>query len=107
MDDPIYEIYGSTYDLLKRGLADGTIELPVEDESLGCACCRGEPDATILAGFHQNEALYFDEEEYRALWGDQENIGQRIGQSIRAVAASREQVEEAVMRSSAGIHSML
>lgn len=107
MDDPIYEIYGSTYDLLKRGLADGTIEVPVEDESLGCACCRGEPDATILAGFHQNEALYFEEEEYRALWGDQENIGERIGQSIRAVAASREQVEEAVMRSSAGIHSML
>ncbi|KAJ5333667.1 uncharacterized protein N7506_007450 [Penicillium brevicompactum] len=69
MDDPIYEIYGSTYDLLKRGLADGTIEVPVEDESLGCACCRGEPDATILAGFHQNEALYFEEEEYRALWG--------------------------------------
>lgn len=107
MDDPIYEIYGSTYDILKRGLADGTIELPPVDGSMGCACCAGEPDATILAGFHENEALYFDHEEYKALWGNQQNVGERYGASIHAIAASREQVEEAIARSSAGIHSML
>ncbi|CAG7938699.1 unnamed protein product [Penicillium salamii] len=70
MDDIFFAIYGATYDILKKGLADGTIPTPVFDESLGCACCRGEPDATILAGFHENRALYFDMGEYRALWGD-------------------------------------
>ncbi|CAG8125976.1 unnamed protein product [Penicillium salamii] len=106
MDDVFFEIYGATYDILKKGLAEGTIPKPVFDDSLGCACCRGEPDATILAGFHENKALYFDVEEYRALWGDHPNRGERIGADSHAVAASREQVEEAIARET-GIVSML
>ncbi|CAG7965041.1 unnamed protein product [Penicillium olsonii] len=107
MDDVFFQIYGATYDILKKGLADGTIPKPEVDENLGCACCRGEPDATILAGFHENEALYFDREEYWALWGEQPNIGERHGADMHAFAASRAQVVEAIARSEAGIISML
>jgi len=113
MDDPFYEIYGASYKILNEGLEDGSIAQPVLDESLGCACCRGEPDATILAGFHDREALYFDEEEYRSIWGDEPDHGSRTGYSQdgereHALNASRQQLEEALARNPAvGVQSML
>jgi hypothetical protein len=111
MDDAIYEVYGAAYDFLKKGLADGTITLPVVDESLGCACCRGEPSATILANFHPGRAFYFDEEEYKNLWGDEENSGGSYGvgedgKPNNRIMASRKQVEEALSRS-LDVQSML
>jgi hypothetical protein len=111
MDDRFYEIYGASYEMLLQGLKDGNIAQPVLDESLGCACCRGEPDATILAGFHDGGALYFHEEEYRTIWGMEAEHGSRYGPAedgtmMTALMASRKQVEEALARS-AGVQSML
>jgi hypothetical protein len=112
MDDVFSDIYGASYKFLIEALKDGSVAQPVLDESLGCACCRGEPDATILAGFHDGEALYFEEEEYRALWGMERENGSRFGVSQdgsteNAIGATRKQVEEALARTSVGVQSML
>lgn len=114
MDDTMYNVYGDSYDILKQGLKDGTITPPPPDPSLGCACCRGEPDATILAGFHFKGAFYFDVTEYKELWGDEENSGSTWEAGPDGVSyptrimASREQIEEALSRSrSLEVQSML
>ncbi|KGO66607.1 hypothetical protein PITC_079790 [Penicillium italicum] len=116
MDDPIYEIYGTSYTMLKKGLADGSVAPPAPSENDGyCACCSGEPDATILACFHERQALYFTQEEYKALWGDEPNSGETFsvsadedGREERRIIASKEQLEEALARNPAvGIQSML
>ncbi|KAK4862865.1 hypothetical protein LT330_002998 [Penicillium expansum] len=91
----IYKIYGTSYTLLNKRLADG-----------------GEPDATILTYFHERQALYFTKEEYKALWGDEPNSGERFGvensREERSINASKEQLEEALARNPAvGIQSML
>ncbi|KAJ5374344.1 hypothetical protein N7517_006350 [Penicillium concentricum] len=113
MDDPIYEVYGTSYDMLKQGLDDGTVAPPPPRDY--CACCSGEASATILACFHERQALYFTEEEYKAIWGDQANSGESSsgwtdenGWTKRSICASKEQIEEALARNpAAGIASML
>ncbi|CAG8893420.1 unnamed protein product [Penicillium egyptiacum] len=116
IDDPIYEIYGTSYRMLNKGLEDGTVAPPAPHEDPNyCACCSGEASATILACFHERQALYFTEEEFKALWGDQPNSGERCrnwteenGWEERSINASKEQIEEAIARNPAvSIPSML
>ncbi|KAJ5823838.1 hypothetical protein N7447_006178 [Penicillium robsamsonii] len=113
MDDPIYNIYGTSYEMLNKGLDDGTVAPPPPIDY--CACCSGEASATILACFHERQALYFTDEEYKAIWGNQPNSGERCsgwteenGWGKRSINASKEQIEEALARNpAAGIASML
>ena len=116
LDDLIYELYSTGYRMLNRGLRDGTVAPPAPNEDPDyCPCCRGEASATILACFHERQALYFTEEEYKALWGDQPNAGEQSsgwtkenGWEKRIINASKEQIEEALARNPAvGIASML
>ena len=56
--------------------------------------------------------MYFTKEEYKALWGDEPNSGERFGvensREERSINASKEQLEEALARNPAvGIQSML
>ncbi|KAJ9485704.1 hypothetical protein VN97_g7661 [Penicillium thymicola] len=112
LDDPIYQVYGTSYEMLNKGLADGTVASPTPNENRYCACCSGEPSAIILASFHERQALYFTKDEYRALWGDEPNSGERFGNGNGwvkgCINASKEQLEEALARQPAvGIPSML
>ncbi|KAJ5964010.1 uncharacterized protein N7479_003886 [Penicillium vulpinum] len=116
MDDPILEVYNTSYTMLRKGLDDGTVVYPPPNENPDyCACCSGEASATILACFHERQALYFTEEEYTSLWGDQPNSGQSSrgwteenGWGEHSINASRKQIEEALARKPAmGISSML
>ncbi|KAJ5976732.1 hypothetical protein N7501_000074 [Penicillium viridicatum] len=113
MDDPIYEVYGTCYEMLNKGLADGTVAPPAPNQNPGyCACCSGEPDAIILACFYERQALYFTKDEYSALWGDELNSGERFGIGNgwvkRCINASKVQLEEALARNPAvGIPSPL
>ncbi|OOF99174.1 hypothetical protein ASPCADRAFT_2601 [Aspergillus carbonarius ITEM 5010] len=95
--DPIFEsIYESSYEQLKSGLKDGTVVIAMDEENgpVGCACCRGDPDAVILAGFATERALYFFEDEYRALWGEEPEVGMTYSSAEGTrLAASREQAE--------------
>ncbi|OQE39170.1 hypothetical protein PENCOP_c007G04393 [Penicillium coprophilum] len=113
MDHPILEVYGTSYTMLNKGLDDGTIAPPPPLEY--CACCSGEASAIILACFHEREALFFTEDEYKSLWGDQPSSGERSsgwtnenGWEKRSINASKEQIEEALARNPAvGIVSTL
>lgn len=112
LDDPIYQVYGTSYEMLNKGLADGTVAPPAPNENRYCACCSGEPSAIILASFHERQALYFTKDEYRALWRDEPNSGERFGNGNGwvkgCINASKEQLEEALARQPAvGIPSML
>jgi hypothetical protein len=115
LDGLIYDIYCSSDDRLRKALEDKTVSYPVFNEDEGCACCRGEPSMTILCNFHERQALYFTPEEYTALWGDQPNQGERHGgwtegegYTEHQICASREQVEEALARTSVvGVQSTL
>ncbi|CDM26303.1 hypothetical protein DTO013E5_7780 [Penicillium roqueforti] len=108
-DDLIYEIYGTSYRMLNKGLRDGTVAPPVpHGDPNYCPCCSGEASATILAYFHERQALYFTEEEYKGLWGDQPNAGEKSsgwtkenGWTKRSIRASKEQIEEALARARA------
>ncbi|KAJ5543581.1 hypothetical protein N7461_009584 [Penicillium sp. DV-2018c] len=108
LDRPIYDIYVSADDELRKALDEKTVSYPVRNEDVGCACCRGDPDATILCNFHEREAFFFTPEEFTDLWGDQPNHGMRWGNwkegegwTEQQICASREQVEEALARTSA------
>ncbi|KAA8652866.1 hypothetical protein EYZ11_003137 [Aspergillus tanneri] len=96
--DPIMaSLYNASEDERRSGINAGTIILPAVSER-GCACCRGDPDALILAGFVYNEALFFEEEEYRRFWGDEESVGTMYqwNDGVRSrpwLQASKEQVE--------------
>jgi hypothetical protein len=113
MDDPIFEVYGTSYDMLKEGLADGTVTPPPPANY--CGCCRGEASATILNRFHDRHGLFFTEDEYKSIWGDEPNAGQTFsewteenGWTKCSINASKEQIEEALARNPAvGIPSML
>ncbi|KAJ5503691.1 hypothetical protein N7463_006565 [Penicillium fimorum] len=113
MEDAIYNVYGTSYEMLNKGLADGTVAPPPPADY--CACCSGEASATILACFHERQALYFTEEEYKAIWGDQPNSGsmssgwtEENGWGKRSINASKKQIEEALARKpAADIASML
>ncbi|PYI11456.1 hypothetical protein BO78DRAFT_134798 [Aspergillus sclerotiicarbonarius CBS 121057] len=103
--DPIFEsIYVSSEEKLAAGLKDGTVTIPKKDNGpVGCACCRGGPDAVILAGFEVEEALYFYEDEYRAMWGDEPENGMTYSSSEGTrLAASREQIERVLAREREG-----
>ena len=109
MDNPFASLYGGLYRIANEGYEKGTIH-PEPSETEGCACCAGEPDATILAGFHEGEAFYYEEEEYHEIWGDAESCGSRYsiwedgkGWTVRHLAASKEQMEEAMSRDSAAL----
>ncbi|KAJ5171942.1 hypothetical protein N7492_004535 [Penicillium capsulatum] len=103
LEDTFSKIYDEADTQFKEGRENGTI-VP-EQQYKGCGCCSGRPDAVIGCRFHEGNALYFDESEYRQLWGSQKSAGsifewseetqsnQRIG-----VMASKAQVEEAMAR---------
>lgn len=108
LDDVFDNLYGPAYKALRAGLNNGSIVPPEREESRGCACCAGEPDALVLAGFSTCEAFYFEEEEYRRLFGDQPDHGSRTsfwkdGEARQEtwIMASKEQLEEAMVRDSA------
>ncbi|PLN78675.1 hypothetical protein BDW42DRAFT_174356 [Aspergillus taichungensis] len=103
--DPLFlRLYERSDDIRNAAIKAGTaIEPSYEDE--GCPCCSGEPSAVILMGFADGESLYYDEEEYRRLWGSTESTGTRLfyegeNRERRAcmLMASREQVEAMMLR---------
>ncbi|KAL4815424.1 hypothetical protein BDW67DRAFT_164004 [Aspergillus spinulosporus] len=95
LDEPIEELYDASDKLLREGLANGTVRIPPisEDEMNECPCCRGDPDAVILLGFHHGKALYFEEDEYRAIWGNEEGSGIMSGSEGVWLMARKEMVE--------------
>lgn len=103
--DPLFlELYKRNRDILKAAVNAGTAIQP-SYEGQGCACCSGEPWAVIPMGFADGESLYFEEDEYRRIWGNREPSGwcswYEDGDSERKICmlmASREQVEEMVER---------
>ncbi|KAJ5992397.1 hypothetical protein N7451_008121 [Penicillium sp. IBT 35674x] len=102
LDEPFEELYGQVYDIAMAGHKDGTI-VPEPNDDTECACCRGDPDATILSGFHDGKALYYEEQDYRDIWGDESECGLLDGRKEDGtrnvyLMASKEQVEEALAR---------
>ena len=100
--DPIfYAFYEQTNSAINNALQTGAISQKYREFEGGCcAHCSGEPAAVIPAGFADNESLFFEEEEYRAHWGDAEPRGRKIphpDSGLKPVCmASREQVEDAM-----------
>ncbi|EAW08801.1 uncharacterized protein ACLA_097390 [Aspergillus clavatus NRRL 1] len=89
------KLYVSSQEQLRRGLDEGSVTLrPVNYD--GCACCSGEPSAVILCGFHEGNALYFWEDEYKGIWGEEQNRGYRYGNDEVWLMASKEQVQRAM-----------
>jgi hypothetical protein len=95
LDEPIERLYDASQKLLSEGLNNGTVRIPPisEDEMDECPCCRGDPDAVILFGFHHGKALYFEEDEYRAIWGNEESSGLMSGSEGVWLMARKEMVE--------------
>lgn len=95
LDPAMEEIYSASHDQLMDGLKDGSVKIPPPDENevQMCACCRGDPDATILMRLHEGIALYFWENEYKDIFGDEKNSGGMYGSEETLLMASREQVE--------------
>lgn len=98
LDEPIEKLYDASQKLLREGLDNGTVRFPPlsKDEMDECPCCRGDPDAVILFGFHHGNGLYFEEDEYRAIWGDQEYHGLWSGSDGTWLMARKEMVERMV-----------
>lgn len=97
LDEPFAELYRELYTIAMEGYKNGTM-VPEPREDRGCACCRGDPDATILAGFHHGEAFFYEEAEYRAIWGDEPEHGGTYSPGRRCLGASKEQIERAMER---------
>ncbi|KAL2815917.1 hypothetical protein BJX63DRAFT_152647 [Aspergillus granulosus] len=95
LDKIIEELYNASEDQLRAGLKDGSVNIPPlgPDDDRGCACCRGDPDAVILCGFHIEESLHFWEDEYKSIWGEEPNTGGIYGSDYTWLKASKEQVE--------------
>ncbi|KAL4804235.1 hypothetical protein BDV18DRAFT_142777 [Aspergillus unguis] len=95
LEGAVGELYGASENLLSDGLKNGTVKFPPpgENDDVGCPCCRGDPDAVILFGFYQGEAFYFWEDEYKAMWGDEDEQGSSTSRDERWLMASKEQVE--------------
>ncbi|KAL4996917.1 hypothetical protein BDV10DRAFT_171029 [Aspergillus recurvatus] len=95
LNEPIEGLYSASQDLLREGLNNGTVQIPPvsEDEMEECPCCRGDPDAVILYGFHHGRAFYYEEDEYRAIWGDEEGWGLMSRAERVWLMAKREMVE--------------
>ena len=97
LEENIYDLYCSSEDPLKDGVKSGTVTRPKNNNN-GCLCCQGHPPSVILARFHEKNALFFEEEEYRRVWGDEDSIGTRIGVDHKWLMASKKQVEAAKQR---------
>ncbi|KAL3448575.1 hypothetical protein BJX65DRAFT_275030 [Aspergillus insuetus] len=95
LDGIIEELYIASEEQRRTGLKDGSVKIPPlgPDDDRGCACCRGDPDAVILSCFHEENALYFWEEDYKATWGDEPNVGGMYGSKFTWLKASKQQVE--------------
>lgn len=101
LDDRFYAYYEQTNNAIKEAISTGAISRPCREyEGACCAHCAWEPAAVIPGGDAQEEALYFEEDEYQAYWGDAENIGAKYfgNREKSQLKASREQVEEAMRR---------
>ncbi|KAL4885512.1 hypothetical protein BJY04DRAFT_179860 [Aspergillus karnatakaensis] len=104
LDKPMLDLYVESHDQIKAKLKDGTAAYPPrsENEDMGCACCRGDPDAVILAGFVDEEALLFHEDEYHEFWPGEESCGMQSwgggenGKREVRLKASKEQVERKI-----------
>ncbi|KAJ5280463.1 hypothetical protein N7478_005835 [Penicillium angulare] len=104
LNGPLTDFYGDLYTIMKEGYRNGTM-VPEPSEDRDCACCRGDPDAVILAGFHDGKAFLYEEQDYRDIWGEQQDYGScttgwtdedGVQQSKYEIYASKEQVEEAL-----------
>ncbi|KAL4950782.1 hypothetical protein BDW69DRAFT_171390 [Aspergillus filifer] len=95
LEQAMEDLYVASEDQLDAGLKDGSVKFPPPDpnEIQMCACCRGDPDATILAGFHAGQALYFDEPEYKQIFGEEKSCGSLHGANRSWLMASSEKVK--------------
>ncbi|KAL4946640.1 hypothetical protein BDV06DRAFT_53560 [Aspergillus oleicola] len=95
LEQAMEDLYVASEDQINAGLQDGTVKFPPPDPNKiqMCACCRGDPDATILAGFHAGQALYYEEEEYKRIFRDEESCGSLYGATRSWLMASKEQAE--------------
>lgn len=100
--DPIFEnLYRETDEAIQNALDSGALDKPYMEFQGGCcAHCSGEPAAVIPAGFVEGNAFYFEEAEYKQIWGDVTPIGSTYSWNPerRTCMATREQVEEAMKR---------
>lgn len=100
--DPIFNnLYKETDEAIMNALDSGALDKPYREFQGGCcAHCSGEPAAVIPAGFVEGNALYFEEAEYKQLWGDVRPIGMTCSWEPERTTcmATREQVEEAMKR---------
>ncbi|KAJ5641643.1 hypothetical protein N7490_005643 [Penicillium lividum] len=66
LEKPIEELFNNLYTLAKARIENGLKEREPLDEKQAavCACCRGDPDAVILLGFHKGKAFYYMENEF-------------------------------------------
>ncbi|KAI9927505.1 hypothetical protein ASPWEDRAFT_175985 [Aspergillus wentii DTO 134E9] len=104
MDPIFYVLYCGTENAFRESGIEGNYST-----ELGgcCAHCSGEPAAVIPDQMADGEALFFEEEHYNRLWGDQESLGMRVSwpNGVRGetwLRASREQVEDAIARNAEG-----
>lgn len=102
LDEPFEKLYRQLYQMAMEGCKDGSM-VPEPKEDTGCACCRGDPDVTILSGFHDNQSFYYEEQEYRDIWGDESACGSSHGLKEDGtidvqLLVRKEQVEAAMAR---------
>ncbi|KAJ5765501.1 hypothetical protein N7520_005060 [Penicillium odoratum] len=106
LEKPIEELFINLYNFAKAGIEIGLIKRePLDEEQAAvCACCRGDPDAVILLGFHQGKAFYYMEKEFRDNWGDaaesawSTSWNEETDEPVHRLMASKAQVEEALAR---------
>ena len=103
MDDTFSEIYEDLANISIAGVKAGTIK-PEPRKSKVCACCAGEPRAVLTNGLFRGDMFLFTTEQYREIWGDEENAGGTYscpdGVPIEHWYASEEQIKEALARGS-------
>ncbi|KAJ5591456.1 uncharacterized protein N7459_001825 [Penicillium hispanicum] len=105
LDEVFTNIYTDPHKTFCEGYANGTIVVD-PSETQGCACCSGKPWAVILYGLCVGDALWYEEAEYRRIWGDAESCGMRHilkrdsdeQEGDTWLMASKEQIEEAMSR---------
>lgn len=112
LDTLFLELYKRSNDIRNAAIVAGTATKPSHEDQ-DCLCCGGEPSAVILMGFADGESLYFEDDEYRRLWGSTKSTGERWfyeGENrerrVCMLMASREQVEALMLRDR-GIVAML
>ncbi|KAI9037678.1 uncharacterized protein KD926_000094 [Aspergillus affinis] len=98
LEQNIYDLYCSSEDALRDGVKAGMVTRHRPENMQGCLCCQGHPPSVILARFHEGNALFFEEEEYKRVWGDEYSIGTRRGVDHTWLMASKAQAEAAKQR---------